>query len=38
MPSRDEVQVLTDMLVNGPIFSNPQIATIEPDYWDKENQ
>lgn len=36
MFSRD--QVWAEMLVNDPIFSNPQRATIEPDYWAKENQ
>lgn len=35
MSSRDEVQVWAEMLVNDPIFSNPQRATIEPDYWAK---
>lgn len=35
MSSRDEVQVWAEMLVNDPIFSNPQRDTIEPDYWAK---
>lgn len=35
MSSRDEVQVWAEMLVNDPIFSNPQRAAIEPDYWAK---
>lgn len=35
MSSRDEVQVWAETEVNDPIFSNPQRATIEPDYWAK---
>lgn len=38
MSSRYEVKVWAEMLVNDPILSKQQMATIEPDYWDKENQ